>query len=99
MKRVYKRLDMQAMDINTYFCKQLWESCQDSDTNLMSTDKLVIELRAGGISPQHEAIIKKTLLTDSTKQLDFLDFLTYLPLFILIHQSVVSNPFDNGRGK
>lgn len=64
----------------------------------MAAEKLIVELRAGGVSPQHEVLITKTL-TDSNKKLDFLDFLTYLPLFLLIHQSVIHNPLDDERGK
>ena len=86
------------METNTHFCQKLWESCRDPDTNLMSKEKLVIELKAGGISPQHETFVRKHL-TKSNKKLDFLDFVTYIPLFILIHQSVVKNPFDDTRCK
>ena len=89
---------MQTIEMNTHFCTQLWESCQDSDTNLMSKDKLILELKAGGISPTHENFVRKSL-TSSNKQLDFLDFLTYIPLFILIHRSVITNPFDDERSK
>jgi hypothetical protein len=31
--------------------------------------------------------------------LDLLDFLTYMPLFIMLHQSVIANPLDDTRDK
>lgn len=64
----------------------------------MSKDRLMLELKAGGISQCHEDYVKKTL-TGEGMNLDFLDFLTYIPLFLLIHHSVVSNPFNDSRVK
>ncbi|KAL0195979.1 hypothetical protein M9458_009551, partial [Cirrhinus mrigala] len=48
-------------------------------------EQLLVELKAGGIRPEHEAL----------RSLDLLDFLAHLPLFILIHNSVIANPFDD----
>ena len=98
MRRMYRNLDTKLMDINITFCQRLWKACLDADTNLMSRDRLILELKAGGISQTHEDYVKQTL-TGQGIQLDFLDFLTYLPLFLLIHQSVVFNPLDDSRQK
>jgi len=98
MRRMYRSLDTRLMDINITFCQRLWKACLDADTNLMSKDRLMLELKAGGISQCHEDYVKKTL-TGEGMNLDFLDFLTYIPLFLLIHHSVVSNPFNDSRVK
>jgi hypothetical protein len=58
-------------------------------------EQLCIELRAGGISPEHEMEVREKL--GHLKALDLLDFLTYIPLFIMIHESVVDNPFNERR--
>jgi hypothetical protein len=57
--------------------------------------RALIELRAGGISPEHEMEVREKL--GHLKALDLLDFLTYIPLFIMIHESVVDNPFNERR--
>lgn len=95
---MYKQMDMKGMETNTQFCKNLWEACRDADTNLMSREKLMIELKAGGVSPKHELYVQEAL-TQTDKTLDFLDFLTYIPLFILTHKSIIQNPLDDERCK
>ena len=55
-------------------------------------DQLLIELRAGGVSLEHQQECEEIL--GPKGPLDMLDFLTYLPLFILMHDSVVGNPLD-----
>lgn len=90
-------MDLRAIDINVHFYKKLWETCCDLDTNTISKGKLAIELKAGGISPLHEEYVTRVLAEKS--DLDFLDFLTYIPLFIFIHKSVVGNPLDDSRNR
>lgn len=85
---------MKNLDVKTFFFKRLWEAAQDPDTNMMSKEKLIIELRAGGISRQHIEEVEKGLMSKRT-ELDFLDFLTYIPLFLYIHDSVIQNPLDD----
>lgn len=77
--------------------QKLWECNVDPDTNTIPLDQLCIELRAGGISQDHEQEVREKL--GHLKALDLLDFLTYIPLFIMIHESVVDNPFDERRDK
>jgi hypothetical protein len=69
----------------------------DKETNRISLDQLCIELRAGGVSEKHEKEVREKL--SHLKSLDLLDFLTYVPLFIMIHQSVVANPLNDVRDK
>ena len=56
-----------------------------------------MELRAGGVSYEHECEVREELA--HMDGLDLLDFLTYIPLFIMIHDSVVDNPMDTTRDK
>lgn len=62
----------------------------------MPKEKLLVELRAGGLRPSHvDSVLQK--LASTQRHLDFLDFLSYIPLFIYIHLSVVSNPLDTSQ--
>lgn len=75
----------------------LWECNVDKDTNSMSIDQLCVDLRAGGVSFEHEMEVREKLA--HLHALDLLDFLTYIPLFIMIHESVILNPLDDTRNK
>lgn len=73
----------------------LWECNVDNNTNTISLDQLIVELRAGGVSPAHEEEVRCKL--GYLRSLDFFDFLMYVPLFIMIHQSVVNDPLSDTR--
>lgn len=92
MKTFYKSLDMKTLDLKTHLCRSLWQACSDPQTRVMSKERLIIELRAGGIESSRIDEVKKTLAANG-KDLDFLDFLTYIPLFLAIHNAVITNPF------
>lgn len=59
----------------------------------ISGEQLLLELKAGGIHLEQEAAVRLEL--QRMPPLDLLDFLAYLPLFMLIHKSVISNPLDD----
>ncbi|KAJ1163634.1 hypothetical protein NDU88_004090 [Pleurodeles waltl] len=67
----------------------------DSQCKSITVEQLLVELKAGGISREHEEDVQRELR--HIKKLDILDFLTYLPLFVLIHNSVISNPLNDSR--
>ncbi|KAK6987338.1 mucin-5ac-like isoform x4 [Biomphalaria glabrata] len=84
----YSLLDMKA-----FLCKTLWEICVDQDKRAITTDQLVVLLRSGGLSDRQESIVKE--MFSHRSHIDYLTFLTYSPLFVMLHQSVVERPlFD-----
>lgn len=97
MKLLIDTMDFRTLEMKTFMCKRLWECNVDKETNRISLEQLCIELRAGGISEKHEREVREKL--GHLKSLDLLDFLTYVPLFIMIHQSVVDNPLNDVRDK
>jgi len=64
----------------------------------LSIEELCVELRAGGVSAEHERHVRERL-GPPRPPLDLLDFLTYVPLFVMTHSSIVNNPLDNTRDK
>lgn len=82
---------------NSFFIvfQQLFLWNIDSQSCSFTVDQFLVELKAGGISEEHEAAVQREL--KHIKKLDVLDFLTYLPLFVLIHNSVIANPLDDSR--
>jgi len=97
MRLLIRKADMRQLDMKAHICRTLWESSVDPATNFMSTDKLLLELKAGGVGLEHENEARRKLAAE--KPIDFLDFLTYIPLFMMIHDSVIANPLDCSRVK
>ncbi|XP_041351785.1 uncharacterized protein LOC121370547 isoform X2 [Gigantopelta aegis] len=97
MKNFIGQVDFGILEMKTFMCKTLWECNVDEETNKIPLPQLLIDLRAGGVSFQHECEIRDKL--SHLSALDLLDFLTYVPLFIMIHESVVDNPLDDSRDK
>ncbi|XP_064627855.1 uncharacterized protein LOC135487718 [Lineus longissimus] len=97
MRNLIGRIDFKMLDMKMFMCKTLWECNVDPETNTIPIDQLCVELRAGGVSIQHERQVREKL--QHLHALDLLDFLTYIPLFIMIHTSVVDNPLDDTRDK
>ena len=77
--------------------QSLWECSVDVETKTISIDQLCVELRAGGVSLEHEHEVRDKL--GHLGALDLLDYLTYVPLFIMIHESVVADPLNTTRDK
>ncbi|XP_071791742.1 uncharacterized protein [Asterias amurensis] len=97
VRNLIKKFDLQMLDWKMYRAKELFEWCVDESTNRISVPRLLIELRAGGISDEHLEEVKEKF--GKHGMLDLLDFLAYLPLFIMSHEAVVFNPLNNIRDK
>ncbi|XP_033629276.1 uncharacterized protein LOC117291577 isoform X2 [Asterias rubens] len=97
VRNLIKKFDLQMLDWKMYRAKELFKWCVDESTNRISVPRLLIELRAGGVSDEHLEEVKEKFGEHGT--LDLLDFLAYLPLFIMSHEAVVFNPLNNIRDK
>ncbi|TST22557.1 hypothetical protein Baya_12688 [Bagarius yarrelli] len=100
MRSLISKLDFKSLEIKLYKAKQLFlflleGQTESSDTpqGRISAEQLLVELKAGGIREEHEEEVRRELR--SLRSLDLLDFLAHLPLFILIHNSVIANPLDD----
>ncbi|XP_030843737.1 titin-like isoform X11 [Strongylocentrotus purpuratus] len=97
VKNVIEKMDLQTLDWKIFRAKDLFNWCLDEKTRHFKMDRLLIELRAGGVSLEHQLECEDIL--GPKGPMDMLDFLTYLPLFILMHDSVVDNPLDMSMDK
>ncbi|XP_067906237.1 uncharacterized protein [Heterodontus francisci] len=95
MRSLIGNMDFKVLELRLDRAKQLFLCNLESESTTISVQQFLVELKAGGISRVHEEEVRKEL--QHTRALDLLDFLTYLPLFVLIHNSVVSNPLDDSR--
>ncbi|XP_056312341.1 uncharacterized protein LOC130223526 [Danio aesculapii] len=100
MRSLISKLDFKSLQMKLYKAKQLFLFLLEAQTGgtvapegRIEAEQLLVELKAGGIRPEHEASVRRELR--NLHSLDLLDFLAHLPLFILIHNSVIANPFDD----
>ncbi|XP_029597821.1 flocculation protein FLO11 isoform X3 [Salmo trutta] len=100
MRSLISKMDFHSLSLKLYKAKQLFMFLLEGQTGgavaqqgCISAEQLLVELKAGGIRPEQEEAIKQELRHISS--LDLLDFLAYLPLFVLIHNSVIANPLDD----
>ncbi|KAL1275819.1 hypothetical protein QQF64_035442, partial [Cirrhinus molitorella] len=100
MRTLISQMDFRSLEMKLYKAKQLFLFLLEAQTGsavvpegCIGAEQLLVELKAGGIRPEHEESVRRELR--NLHSLDLLDFLAHLPLFILIHNSVIANPFDD----
>ncbi|XP_028396959.1 uncharacterized protein LOC114520825 [Dendronephthya gigantea] len=89
MKKLIAKCDFKTLDCTLDRVKMLFECYVNKETMSISRTDLWIGLAAGGLRSA-EATIDDYF--SEKNRFDFLDFLTYLPLFQEIHGYVVENP-------
>lgn len=62
----------------------------DEETKTMPLEHLTLGLLAGGLTDNQMKDVMGTL--GQTTHLDFFDFLSYIPLFLHIHDNILNNP-------
>ncbi|XP_075251578.1 uncharacterized protein LOC142344018 isoform X2 [Convolutriloba macropyga] len=65
----------------------------------VSAKTLAVELAAGGITSEHADQVIDKFCREKRGQVEFLDFLTYMPLFVEIHEHIKANPLTLTRYK
>nr|XP_046235015.1 uncharacterized protein LOC124053670 isoform X2 [Scatophagus argus] len=100
MRSLISDMDFRSLEVRLFKAKQLFlflleeqQGDNRAHRGFISAEQLLLELKAGGIHLEQEAAVRLEL--QHIPPLDLLDFLAYLPLFMLIHKSVVSNPLDD----
>ncbi|XP_029681648.1 proline-rich protein 36 isoform X3 [Takifugu rubripes] len=100
MRSLISSMDFHSLEARLFKVKQLFLCLLDEQRGdatgqqgFISPEQLLLELKAGGIHLEQEATILRKLR--HIPPLDLLDFLAHLPLFMLIHNSVISNPFND----
>ncbi|KAM4569994.1 uncharacterized protein PAE49_009251 isoform 2-T2 [Odontesthes bonariensis] len=102
MRSLIANMDFRSLEVRLFKAKQLFlflleeqQGDVGAQQGFISGEQLLLELKAGGIHLEQEAAIRLEL--QRIPPLDLLDFLAYLPLFMLIHKSVISNPLDDAK--
>ncbi|KAM6896130.1 uncharacterized protein PEZ65_021274 [Lycodopsis pacificus] len=100
MRSLITDMDFRSLEVRLFKAKQLFlflleeqQGDAGAQRGFISAEQLLLELKAGGIHLEQEAAVRLEL--QHIPPLDLLDFLAYLPLFMLIHKSVIANPLDD----
>ncbi|KAM9704837.1 uncharacterized protein ACNS7B_001264 isoform 1-T1 [Menidia menidia] len=101
MRSLIADMDFRSLEVRLFKAKQLFlflleeqQGEAGARRGFISGEQLLLELKAGGIHLEQEAAIRLEL--QRIPPLDLLDFLAHLPLFMLVHKSVISNPLNDG---
>lgn len=95
VRKLINNSDYNALDIKMERCRELFQLIEDDEhmpKGGASADRLAVELIAGGLTPEHTNFVLKKFNREGRGVVDFLDFVTYVPLFVLIHKRIVSDP-------
>jgi hypothetical protein len=87
------RLDMISVENKLFKVKKLWDYLVNKDTKLIKVYDLLIEMRAGGVTAEH--IKHASEKFSGSLFFDLLDYLVYIPLFVLMHETIVQNPLHS----
>ncbi|XP_071113793.1 uncharacterized protein [Haliotis cracherodii] len=96
LRNLLNKFDYNALDVKMEKCKELFSLLKDDDIGTPAggapASTLALELTAGGLRPEHISYVLSKFNREGKGMFDFMDFVTYIPLFIEIHQRIVKDP-------
>eukprot|EP00055_Hartaetosiga_balthica_P004857 m.13382 g.13382 ORF g.13382 m.13382 type:complete len:835 (-) comp4148_c0_seq2:122-2626(-) len=99
VKQLVNTMDLGAFKKKVRGCKDLFYILDEQKRGVVGVDDMRNELVAGRLSKEHEHLVLDKLCEGGQEEIHFLDFLKYLPLFVEIHDTINSNPFETTRDK
>ncbi|KAK3087600.1 hypothetical protein FSP39_008112 [Pinctada imbricata] len=96
IKDLLNKDDYNALDIKMERSK-LFGLLDDGDTAMYGNalaSNLAVELMAGGLTPEHTSYVISKFNREGKGFIDFLDYVMYVPLFIEIHERIISDPLN-----
>ncbi|XP_072028233.1 uncharacterized protein [Amphiura filiformis] len=104
IRKMINKMDFEALDVKMSKAKELFYLLEDEDSELCGSGEIPlynmkVELEAGGLSPEHVKMVVDKLGREGKQTVDFLDFLTYILLFVDIHDYILSDPLNASRDR
>ena len=96
VKDCIHQMDFEALEKKIVKSKDLFVLNADEYME-MHVDDLNVMLEAGRIEPEEKDVVIGALAKDDTTQLNFFDFVSYLPLFVNIHDDITKNTLKMTR--
>jgi hypothetical protein len=66
---------------------------------VIQVEDIGLELKAGGVSQANEDNVMQHFADIGVQELSFLDYLAYIPLFVFIHDHILSHPLSTERSR
>ncbi|XP_078487694.1 uncharacterized protein LOC100179464 [Ciona intestinalis] len=76
-----------------------WNTSSDRSSNYIKVTSLRIELIAGGLSRAQEDYVINRIEPNPYREVSFIDYMAFIPLFLITHESIIDNPLDMSRDK
>ncbi|XP_055996833.1 uncharacterized protein LOC125683138 isoform X3 [Ostrea edulis] len=87
--------DYESLDVRMNRSKELFQLLDEGDSipygNALASS-LAVELTAGGLSPELTSYVMSKFNREGKGYVDFLDYVTYVPLFVEIHEKIIKDP-------
>lgn len=87
-------MNAEALRLKLQRSKELFYLLDEQHQGVIAVEDLMIELRSGGLTREHERLLLDQFVNKGNGVVEFLDFLTHIPLFVEIHQHICGNPLD-----
>ncbi|XP_067933042.1 uncharacterized protein [Watersipora subatra] len=101
IRKLINKFDFEALDVKMEKCKELYELLQEGTSDkpygTIPLRSLHVELQAGGLSDEHLNFVTSKFNVTEKGYVEYLDFLTYVPLFVELHDRICSNPLATER--
>lgn len=94
-KNMLPQLDLSTVENKVFKVKNLWNFLVDKSLRKILISDLMIEFEAGGVTSEHVEYTRRKFL--QKRYFDLLDYLTYIPLFVYIHDRIIKNPLDKKK--
>jgi hypothetical protein len=94
-RNILPQLDLSTIENKMFKVRNLWSYLADKRTRTVNIPELLVEFEAGGVTREHVEYAREKF--GDKESFDLLDYLTYIPLFVHIHDRIVLNPFDKQR--
>jgi len=101
IRKLINKFDYDALNTKMDRSKELFCLLSDNETDVplgkIAARMLAVELAAGGVTPEHTQYVLSKFNRENNGVVDILDFLTYVPLFIEIHDRILNAPLQLDR--
>ncbi|ESO86074.1 hypothetical protein LOTGIDRAFT_235648 [Lottia gigantea] len=98
IRQLMNKHDYKALDIKMEKCRELFSFLQeDMESGDATSTSLILELTAGGLTHEHIHYVLSKFNREGRGLIDFMDFVTYIPLFVEIHQRIIKDPLNEDQ--
>ncbi|KAF6025466.1 hypothetical protein EB796_016242 [Bugula neritina] len=101
IRKLINKFSFEALEVKMEKCKELYELLYegeaDKPTGTVPMGSVNVELLAGGLSDEHLDFVTNKFNRTKKGYLEYMDYLTYIPLFVELHDRICSNPLATER--